>query len=389
MVRVRSLSRSATPLVVLVPFAAMFAAACGGSDVIPDEDGGADGAAADGSPLGPDGATRDGAGPDGTLTDSGPPLDGALPDGAPEDGAVDGGGSDAGGARDGGDAESTADAKTDLDASEGGDASDGASAKDASDAGDASDAADAAGDASVPASILGSAALFAVFSGATVTNATGTLTTITGDVGTYPSNTALGPTPPVVVGAEHLGDTVAQIAAMDIQTAYDRLIPGNLPCGTQLTGLDLGGKTLVPGVYCFSSSAGMTGTLTLDAQNNPNATWVFQVGSALTTAAGARVVVINGTAGQACNAFWQISSSATLGTNSVFGGNILAQAAVTVTTGTSILGRTFGLTAKVSTDTNVISIAACAAVAPPIDAGLPDAQGTDADIGDAADAEGG
>jgi hypothetical protein len=388
MARMRNLSRSATRLVVLVPFAAMFAAACGGSDTIPDEDGGPDGAATDGSPLGPDGATADAGSPDGTLSDSGPVPDGALQDAAQKDGAIADGAGDAGDARDGAavDAESTEDANADLDANDAGDSSDSASVKDASDAGDASDA---AGDASVPTSILGSAALFAVFSGATVTNATGTLTTITGDVGTYPSNTAIGPTPPVVIGAEHLGDTVAQIAAGDLQNAYNRLIPGNLPCGTQLTGLDLGGKTLVPGVYCFSSSAGMTGTLTLDAQNNPNATWVFQVGSALTTAAGAKVVVINGTAGQVCNAFWQISSSATLGTNSVFGGNILAQAAVTVTTGTSIVGRTFGMTAKVSTDTNVISIAACPVAAPPIDAGLPDAEGTDADIDDAADAEGG
>ncbi|MEO8799414.1 MAG: ice-binding family protein, partial [Polyangiaceae bacterium] len=252
---------------------------------------------------------------------------------------------------------------------------------------DASDAAarDAATrDASVGPNILGSAASFAVFSGATVTNATATVTTITGDLGTYPGTTAIGPTPPVVVGAEHLGDLTAKAAAADIQLAYDQLIPGNLACGTTLTGLDLGGMTLVPGVYCFSSTAGLTGTLTLDAQNNPKARWVFQVGSALTTASGSHVVVINGTAGQACNAYWQISSSATLGTSSIFGGTILAQAAVTVTTGTSILGRTFGMTANVSTDTNVITIAGCAPNDLPIvDAGLPDA--ADAGIADASD----
>ena len=299
------------------------------------------------------------------------------------DGALADGRGDAADARDAAaaDAESTEDAKAEQDATDASTPRDASDAATPPDAGDASDASVA--DASTGPGILGSAALFAVFSGATVTNATGTLTTITGDLGTYPSNTAIGPTPPVVLGAEHLGDTVAQIAAGDLQAAYDALIPGNLPCGTQLTGLDLGGRTLVPGVYCFSSTAGMTGTLTLDAQNNPDARWVFQVGSALTTASGSQVVVINGTAGQVCNAFWQISSSATLGTNSVFGGNILAQAAVTVTTGTTILGRTFGMTAKVSTDTNVISIAACAASVPPIDAGLPDA-----DIVDAADAGG-
>jgi hypothetical protein len=350
MVRTRKFSRSATCLVAVAPFVAMLAAAaCGGSDVIPEDDVGAD-ATPDGSTR-LDGATRDGANQDARVQDAG--ADGTL---------VDGG----------------TDATFAIDAS---DASDAADAKDATDAADAKDAADA----SRGLDILGSAALFAVFSGATVTNATGTLTTITGDLGTYPSNTAIGPTPPVVIGAQHLGDTVAQIAAGDLQAAYDRLIPGNLPCGTQLTGLDLGGMTLVPGVYCFSSTAGMTGTLTLDAQNNPAATWVFQVGSALTTASGSKVIVINGTAGQVCNAFWQISSSATLGTNSVFGGNILAQAAVTVTTGTSIVGRTFGMTAQVSTDTNVISIAACAPSAMPI----LDAGSLDAAIADAADAGGG
>ena len=102
MARMRNLSRSATRLVVIVPFAAMFAAACGGSDVIPDEDGGPDGAAADGSPLGPDGATADAGGPDGTLSDSGPLPDGTSPDAAQKDGAIADGAGDAGDARDGG-----------------------------------------------------------------------------------------------------------------------------------------------------------------------------------------------------------------------------------------------------------------------------------------------
>ena len=148
------------------------------------------------------------------------------------------------------------------------------------------------------------------------------------------------------------------------------------------TSFDLGGRTLVPGVYCFASTAGLTGTLTLDAQNDPNARWVFQIGSSLTTASASKVVIINGAPGQACNAFWQVTSSATLGTNSVFGGNILAKASVTVTTFTSILGRAFGLTGEVSTDSNVISIALCAPPLLTLDGGA-DADVLDAHVGDA------
>jgi hypothetical protein len=303
MVRTRNLSR----LAVFVPFTLMLATSCGGS----------------GGVTGDTGDAGDAGGADST------PLDGFMIDGsdsAPRDGTMTDGSGDAG-------------------------------PRDAPDAADGSDGPIA--DAAFVTSILGSADKFAVFSGATVENATATATTITGDLGTSPSTTAVGLTAPVVVGTQHLGDGVAQAAAADIQIAYGGLVSGTLPCGTDLTGTDLGGLTLAPGVYCFASTAGLTGTLTLDAQNEPDAVWVFQIGSALTTASGSKVVVSNGAAAQVCNAFWQVTSSATLGTNSVFGGNILAYAAVTVTTGTSVVGRTFGLTAKVSTDTNVLSIATC------------------------------
>ncbi len=409
MVRTRSLSRRATRLAAIVPFLPMFAAACGGSDTIPDEPEDAstlDGATPDGgendtsTDAGTDGTLADGAivNEDGSITDrdsaadatdASEPSDGSEATDA-KDGSEPTDGSEATDAKDGAEPTDGSDASepTDAaDASEPKDAGDASEPTDASDAGDASDGGDAS-DASdggpTTNGILGSAVDFAVFSGATVSNATATVTTITGDLGTYPSQTAIGITPPVVIGNEYLGDGVAQIAANDIQTAYDKLSPGQLACGTVMTGLDLGGRTLTPGVYCFSSSAGLTGTLTLDAQNNPNASWVFQVGSALTTASASQVVVINGTAGQACNAYWQIGSSATLGTSSVFGGNILALGAVTVTTFTSVLGRTFGLSAEVSTDTNVISIALCAPSVPLLDAGLLDGDILDAFAGDAA-----
>ena len=108
-------------------------------------------------------------------------------------------------------------------------------------------------------------------------------------------------------------------------TAYNDL--AGQACDTNLTGQDLGGKTLTPGVYCFNTSAQLTGDLVLDAQGNPAAVWIFQMGSTLTTASNASVVVING--GSSCNVFWQVGSSATLGTGTAFKGNILALASIT------------------------------------------------------------
>jgi hypothetical protein len=330
MVRTHSLLFPALVVLMVAP-AAMSAASCGSPDATAPDTGGVDAGRRDGPSL-------DGPGPDGPMSD-GTMTDGGVIDGAATDG----------------------DEAASLDGSDAAAAFDGQLVN-----------------APFVTSILGSADRFAVFSGGTVENARGTTTTITGDLGTYPGNTAVGLTPPVVVGTQHLGDEVAQGAASDVAIAYGRLSASNLPCGTDLTGLDLGGMRLVPGVYCFSSTAALTGTLTLDAQKNADAVWVFQVGSALTTASDSQVVVINGTPAQMCNVFWQITSAATLGTNSVFGGNVLAYAAVTVTAGTSVVGRTFALTAKVSMDTNTVSIATCPLSAPALDGGL-----SGADAGDA------
>jgi len=196
---------------------------------------------------------------------------------------------------------------------------------------------------------------------ASVALAFGTLTTVTGDLGTYPSTTAIGTTPPVVVGAFHLGDLVAQAAAGDFVTLYNGLTPASMPGCTSLTGTDLGGLTLAPGIYCFSTSAQLTGALVLDAGNNPNAEWFFQIGSTLTTgplgAAPASVTVING--GNPCNAFWQVGSSATLGTATRFSGNIVALASVTLVTGTTVAGRALAESGAVTMDTNTVSIAGC------------------------------
>jgi hypothetical protein len=205
---------------------------------------------------------------------------------------------------------------------------------------------------------LGSAQSFAVLGAATVTN-TGA-TTITGDVGVSPGTAITGFPPGVVTGgALHPGDAVAAQAHSDAVLAYAGLVA--LTCGTNLSGTDLGGLTLTPGVYCFDSSAQLTGTLTLDARGNANAVFVFQVGSTLTTASNSAVVVINGGQGQGCtgaSVFWQIGSSATLGTDTQFTGHVLALISITVTTGVSVSGSVMALTGAVTLDTNRISVCA-------------------------------
>ncbi|CAM5669672.1 hypothetical protein SBADM41S_06644 [Streptomyces badius] len=118
--------------------------------------------------------------------------------------------------------------------------------------------------------------------------------------------------------AVDLADAVALQAKSDLVVAYNNAAGQATDAALPP---DAGGLTLVPGVYTASSTLGLTGTLTLDAEGDPNAVWVFQVGSGLTTASASRVNLINGA--QPCNVFWQIGSSATLGTDSTFIGNIL------------------------------------------------------------------
>ena len=197
---------------------------------------------------------------------------------------------------------------------------------------------------------LGQAGSFAVLGASAVTN-TGP-TVVTGDLGIWP-NTASSITgfpPGIVNGATHPGDAVAQQAQTDVTAAYNNLAGQACSTGNDLTGTDLGGLTLTPGVYCFSTSAQLTGTLTLDAQGNSAAVFVFQIGSTLTTASASRVLVING--GSSCNVFWQIGSSATLGTTTAFAGNILALADITLNTGVVAPGRALARTGAVTLDTN-------------------------------------
>lgn len=201
---------------------------------------------------------------------------------------------------------------------------------------------------------LATADSFAVLSGESVTN-TGP-SVITGDLGVDPGTSITGFPPGLVNGVQHSHDGVALQAKSDLVAAY------NNAAGQATNGAlppDAGGLTLVPGVYTASSTLHLTGTLTLDAKGDPNAVWVFQVGSGLTTASASRVLLINGAA--PCNVFWQVGSSATIGTNSTFVGTIMALTSISVTTGASIDGRALARNGSVTLDTNRITRATCAA----------------------------
>ncbi|MBX9146382.1 ice-binding family protein [Rhodococcus qingshengii] len=203
---------------------------------------------------------------------------------------------------------------------------------------------------------LGTAEPFAVLAGAGITN-TGP-TTLGGDIGTYPTPTITGVSDLTITGTNHGGDAVSQGAKPDVLTAYNTLA-GQGP--TQPTGADLTGRTLVSGVYNSGSSIALSGTVTLDAQGDPDAVFVFQAGSTLITSSSSTVALINGT--QACNVFWQVGSSATLGTNSVFRGNLLALTDITATTEATVEGRLLAINGAVTLDTNTVTIPTCA---PPV-----------------------
>ena len=193
---------------------------------------------------------------------------------------------------------------------------------------------------------------------------------VTGDLGVSPGSAVTGFPPGTVVGGTmQVATAVAAQAQADTTTAYNSL--AGQACNTVLTGQDLGGLTLTTGTYCFSSSAQLTGTLTLDAQGDPAAVFVFQIGSTLTTASASVVRVING--GNPCNVYWQVGSSATLGTATTFVGSIVALTSISLTTGATVAGRALARNGAVTMDTNLVSTATCQTA---LDGGTADGGGT-------------
>ena len=200
---------------------------------------------------------------------------------------------------------------------------------------------------------LGTATTFAVLGASTVTNTGASV--ITGDVGVSPGSAITGFPPGTVNGGTlYSAGAVAAQAQSDVTTAYDSAA-GRSPTATVTA--DLGGQTLVPGVYEGATLA-LTGILTLDAQGHPDAVWVFQAGSTLTTASDSMVQLIGGA--DPCNVFWQVVSSATLGTNSTLAGTILALISITATTGATVDGRLLARSGAVTLDSNVVTSTACA-----------------------------
>lgn len=212
-------------------------------------------------------------------------------------------------------------------------------------------------------SILGSAQNFAVLAGTPSITNTGT-STITGDVGIHPGASITGQGPGadqiILTGTYHVADAVALTAKNDLSTAYTAL--NNMPATQTLVTNQLGGATLTSGVYNFLGDPAtvlLNGMLTLDAEGNNNAYWVFQIPYALTTGVSSQVVVNNfGTnGGYDDGLFWVVGSSAALFGSTQFEGNILAYASITLDNQATVLnGRVLAETAQVTMDTNTLSI---------------------------------
>ena len=277
------------------------------------------------------------------LTDGGE-LDGATPaDAHVADGSHDDAGLDA--SHDAGGSDAGLDAAIDAAI----DASHDASMHDAATA-DASD--DAGASACAQDTInLGGAATFAVLAGSTVTN-TGA-TSITGDVGISPGSDLVGFPPAIVVGVEHVTDGPAATGIADLTTAYNDAA-GRVLCPILVNG-NLGGQTLTPGPYKSTSGLEISaGDLTLDARGDSNAIFIFQIATTLMTTSGRQVVLI-GNANPA-NVFWQVGTSASLGTTSAFVGTIMADQAISLETGASLNGRALARIAAVTLAASTVVI---------------------------------
>lgn len=203
---------------------------------------------------------------------------------------------------------------------------------------------------------LATAGTYAVLAGTTVTN-TGP-SVISGNVGVSPGTAVTGFPPGIVnAGTIHAADAQALQAKDDLTTAYDDAA-GRGPV-VDVTSKNLGGRTLVPGVYSAASEMALTGTVRLDAQGDPDAVFVFQAGSTLITATSSRVLLVGDA--QACRVFWQVGSSATIGTTTRFVGSVLARASIAVQTGATVEGRMLARDGAVTLDSNTITRPFCSA----------------------------
>lgn len=200
---------------------------------------------------------------------------------------------------------------------------------------------------------LGAAGAFAILAGSTVTS-TGA-TALTGDLGVSPGTAVTGFPPGTLTGAIHAGDATSATAMTDLTTAYNDA-EGRTLAPVTVAG-NLGGLTLPPGLYKSTSSLSISsGDLTLDAQGNADAVFIFQMASTLTTTSG-RAVILTGGA-KASNIFWQVGSSATLGTTSAFKGTIMADQSITLNTGATLEGRALARIAAVALDGNTVTVPA-------------------------------
>lgn len=220
-----------------------------------------------------------------------------------------------------------------------------------------------------PSASLGTANSFAILGASTVTS-TGS-STVTGDLGLSPGTSVTGFPPATLTGALHVANSAALQAKNDLSSAFTTL---SGEASTAVVSSELGGTTRTPGVYdSASGNFAITGTLTLDAQGDSNAVFIFRTSSTLITAGASGVVLANGA--QACNVFWLVGSSATLGANSQFKGTILAAVSITLTTGASLEGRALARTGAVTLDGNVLVIPSCS-IATPTPAPTPSATPT-------------
>lgn len=203
---------------------------------------------------------------------------------------------------------------------------------------------------------LGAADTFAILAGSTITS-TGT-SVVTGDMGLSPGSSITGFPPGVLSGTQHVGDTTAIQAKTDLTAAYTDAA-GQAPFTVPS---ELGSTSKAPGVYDSADGTfHITGVLTLDGQGDPNAVFIFKTASTLVTSTFSSIILTDGA--QACNVYWQVGSSATLGTYSSFKGNILALTAATLTTGANVEGRVLARNAAVTLDASSVRAAACAAPA--------------------------